>query len=99
MKKLTIYGASDDLIEIKDDIREEFYGGSDEGEYVGFSDGTLLKILYNRDGCWKISIVKMNAEIINRFEAIDPDSKDYSDKITIEGNFDWVVCGEGKRIK
>jgi len=40
---LKVYGASDDLIEIKGDIREEFSRYDSEGDYLAFSDGTVLK--------------------------------------------------------
>jgi hypothetical protein len=98
MKKIIISGGSDDLIEIEGDIGEEFYAHQD-GDFLSFSDGTLLKIIYTEDGCWRISVIQMNAKIIERFEATDSDSEEYSDKLTIEGDFNWVICGQLAKVK
>jgi hypothetical protein len=41
----------------------------------------------------------MNAEIIDRFDATDSDGDEYSDRLTIKGDFQWIICGKGKIIK
>lgn len=58
MTTTTITGASDDLIELDGQIREEFshYGyDDDQGCLLAFSDGTLLSIKYDDDGIWRIA--------------------------------------------
>jgi hypothetical protein len=95
MAKVTVYGASDDLIEVEGDIREEFNPRSDDVEegnaYLAFSDGTVLKVKY--DGCWRITPVARGSAEYQKTEATDED-KDYSDKVTLEGEeLRWVVYG------
>ncbi len=57
---LRVSGASDDLIQIKGDITEEFNhyaGDNDEGVYLAFSDGTVLKAFRDSDGLWRLSVL------------------------------------------
>lgn len=94
MKTITIYGASDDLIEIEGDIREEFTPKEDgEPEYLAFSDGTVLSILYTTDGFWRIQRLAVGTATYNKTEAIDADTDDYSDEVVLSGDIKWVVCG------
>lgn len=56
MKHLTLYGASDDLIEIDGDFREEI------------SDWTPLEvagliIVVRFEGCWSIKVTQMDEEV------------------------------------
>ncbi len=99
IKKLTISGASDDLIEIEGDIRDEYYANCEGTNYLAFSDGTCLKLTYESGGCWRIYILSMNAKIIEHFIATDPDGTEPNDRLTIEGDIKWLVCGKGKIIK
>jgi hypothetical protein len=102
--QITIYGSSDDLIEIDGDIQEEMNGYSadkdDEPCYLAVSDGTLLKVKY--DGCWRFTCVKKgSAVMVNSNDADDdkdgsrPDGKPwYSEIVTLTGdNLRWVVRG------
>jgi len=94
MVKVTVYGASDDLIEIEGDLREEFsYPCGDDDDkkvYLGFSDGTLLSVRY--DGYWRFGrMVKGSAEF-SKEEASDPD-RNYSDRVTLVGDVRWVLMG------
>ena len=94
MKTIKIYGASDDLIEIDGDIREEFVY-LEEGETgIAISDGTLIVANYDSEGCWRFHrLVKGSAEY-TKVEAEGPDSKNYSDVVTLTGeNIRWVVMG------
>jgi hypothetical protein len=92
-----VYGASDDLIEVDGDIREEFgaYGTDDDGPlYLAFSDGTLATIRYGADekGYWRIFIHREGAAKSSLRQATDEDT-DYSDILTLTGDVKWVVCG------
>lgn len=93
--KVTIYGASDDLIEIGGDLREEFNAlGDDDSAYLGFSDGTLLLIQYGKGGnaFWRITPVIYGSAAYSKVEATSEDD-DYSDVVTLDGEIKWVVCG------
>lgn len=90
---LKVYGASDDLVEVEGDIREEFNPSGNGPSYLAVSDGTVLRIIY--DGIWHIDRIKVGASSIKKHNATDED-KDYSDVVTLTGEspFDWVVFGD-----
>lgn len=85
MRSVSVRGASDDLIEVEGDLREEFNFYSSEEKYSGwlaFSDGTLASIAY--DGFWRMHVF---------FEGKDT-------KITLEradgSPIKWVTFASGK---
>lgn len=57
MKHLTLYGASDDLIEIDGDFREEIADEKGELEIAG------LIITIEFEGCWSIKVIQMDEEV------------------------------------
>lgn len=103
---IEVYGASDDLIEVEGEIREEFsYSGDDErGDVLGFSDGTLLSIEYGRAGIWRINLLASGALAYNKDEGYSDEGQRedgkpaYSDVVTLSGEPEvvvrWVVHGE-----
>lgn len=97
---VTVYGASDDLIEIEGDIREEFiYPSLDDdgdGVFLAFSSGHVLRIRYSSSGVWRIEPVFSAGEL--RIEqAPENDDDKYTDVAVIDGaafqGFRWVVLG------
>ncbi len=90
---ITIYGASDDLIEIEGDVRKEF-SHSSEDAYLGCSDGTLLRVAYTEDGTWRITPVHLGSSKYEKKEAVSADSDEYSDRVTLTGEIKWVVLGQ-----
>lgn len=94
MKTIYISGASDDLIEIDGDIREEF-NHYDEGSpfYLTFSDGTVLSINYNNDGFWRINRLTIGSAEYSKHEGMDEEN-DYSDIVTLKGDIKWAVGGK-----
>lgn len=89
---LTVYGASDDLIEIEGDISEEFQY-LDSGDLLAFSDGTILDIEYRR-GIWRIVPVYRGRAALLINPAVEGDDDHYSDRVTLNGvTVDWVVHG------
>ena len=97
MAKVKIYGCSDDLIEVEGDIREEFSKFETSLErpvLLGFSDGTVLKVYYGEDGIWHINKEISGTCTVTHEPARDPNGRDYSDEVTLEGqDIDWVVFG------
>jgi len=67
----TIYGASDDLIELEGDVNDEFdaYPG-DTLRFLTFNDNTVLSIQYANegDGIWRIEIVRQGAITLHRLD-------------------------------
>jgi hypothetical protein len=91
---ITIYGASDDLIEVEGVIREEFpyNDANDTGDLVALSNGCIFRIRY--DGCWRITPVVIQAGTLwEKTEAVSEDDDNYSDRVTIHGPVTWVVHG------
>jgi hypothetical protein len=96
MSVITVYGASDDLIEIEGAIREEFSAiDAAPGHLLAFSDGTVLSVRYGREGLWRIAPVCRGAASLNirQTSADDPDG--YTDRATLsmpDGDaFRWAV--------
>lgn len=87
MNTVTIYGSSDDLIEVEGDISEEF--GHDNG-FLFFDDGTIVQVEYNNGGVWRINIIEGPAKIKSHQQPCGPE--EYSEKMTLEGEFKTVDC-------
>lgn len=91
---ITIYGASDDLIEIEGDLEQEFYcygADEEEGMYLAFSDGTLLSVHYSNLGIWRLQLVVEGLSDFSKVEGTDNDF--HSDKITLDGPITWAILG------
>jgi hypothetical protein len=99
---LVIYGASDDLVEVEGDVREEFNPG-DGPSYLAVSDGTVLRIAY--DGRWRIDrIAEGGAAVYEHILAeADEGHRDdahstpaYSDVVMMDDHIrlKWVVFGD-----
>ena len=98
---IRIYGASDDLIEIAGDWREELNPPLDRDEEDGVcalvcSDGTALKVVY--DGCWRFSPLAKGSAAYSIEQAVGEDadrradgSSGYSDLVTLDGDVRWVA--------
>ena len=100
--EIVIYGASDDLVEVDGSIIEEFFYPLDpeKPQFLAFSDGTVLSILYDNDGIWKIRQVAIGKAQYSKKEVVSSDSDEYSDKVTLKGgNIQWVVFGSAFAYK
>lgn len=93
MQTITIYGTSDDLIEIEGAIREEFSALDAENAKLAFGDGTVLSVKYDDDGCWRINRIIEGTAKYEKMEATDPDG-DYTDRVTLTGDVKWVLYGK-----
>lgn len=89
---IKVYGASDDLIEVEGSISEEFSASSDEDNYLGFSNGTVLRVRYTDNGTWEIRVMKNGGGKPCITHNNGPDSDSYSDVLQM-GDADWVVFG------
>lgn len=92
---LKIYGASDDLIEVESDNQREFHSEefqADQTNVLGFSDGTLLEIRYDKWGVWRITSVVRGLNFI-RIEPAETDIK--SDYAFIDAhNIEWIILSK-----
>jgi len=88
-----IYGASDDLIEVQGALNEEF-PYSDGDAFLGFSDGTLLRIRHDAEGIWRIMPVCAGPAFEGVEQAPENDDRNYTDRATL-GDVLWVLRGDG----
>ena len=89
----TIYGASDDLIEIEGDISEEFAAYDlDEDAVIGASNGVLLRVRYDDDGVWRLAPIRGADRVTITVAPVDDDDN-YSDRVVITDPVEWVVLG------
>jgi hypothetical protein len=95
---VTVYGASDDLIEVEGDIREEFPCRDDsEDNLLAFSDGTVLRVAFDEDGIWRLTpVVTGSAALTHVF---GQDDREHTDKATLDGDVRWVVYGSEMATK
>ena len=97
---VTVYGASDDLIEIDGDIHEEFshYSSGEEGDpaLLAFSDGTVLRIVHDSEGMAHHPVVQGTATLTHTF---GQDDREHTDKATLDGDIRWVVYGQEMAVK
>lgn len=89
MKTVTVYGASDDLLEVEGDITEEFGCYDIEAGILAFSDGTLLGVQY--DGCWRITTRAKGSAALTHVPADGEYTDNYSDRVTLSGDIKWCV--------
>lgn len=90
---VSVYGSSDDLIEVEGAIREEFEAlGEDDGVLLVFSTGVVLRVAYSNQGVWRITPVA-GSELVSIVQAPEDDEDNYSDRAHLLGNPAWVVCG------
>ena len=59
MTSTIIFGASDDLLEIRGSINDEFAVDCDEPVLIGLSNGWLIRATYGsrHDGCWRFEVI------------------------------------------
>jgi hypothetical protein len=89
---VTITGASDDLIELDDDICEEFtYLDTDGGDLVALSDETVARVVFDSDGVWRITVVAKGAGAATLIHASLDDG--HTDELRVEGPISWAVHG------
>lgn len=95
-ESITIYGASDDLIECEGAISDEWnvYNPA----IVTCSDGTVLRVAYAEkdEAFWRIERLQAGSAEYAHVAGTDEDT-DYSDKVTLTGDIEWVTCGVAKK--
>jgi hypothetical protein len=89
---ITIYGASDDLIEVGGDIREEFNPDGDSA-LMACSEGTILRVTFDHNGVWRITPVVHGSAALTIAQAPESDDRNYTDRATLTGDIAWVVHG------
>lgn len=97
---ITVYGTSDDLIQVEGDIDEEFYyaglakATDYGGDLLAFSNGTILRIRIDASGVWRITPIMQGSGLTDIDLAPEDDESNYSDRATLSDAV-WVVHGIG----
>lgn len=82
----TIYGASDDLIEVEGDVRGEL-NVYDQETILKCSDGTLLAIRYGKPGqgaIWDIDVLREGSLFSSKEICVEETEEGYSDKVILK---------------
>lgn len=89
---IKIFGQSDDLVELRGSIEEEFglYG---KASFLHFSDGTIIKAEYAPDkkAIWRLSRIKTGSATYEQIECVSEDADLYSDVVTLTGEIKCVA--------
>lgn len=91
MAEVTIYGASDDLVELDGDFYEEI-SAYNSTTLLAFGDGTLLEVKYALEGVWRIRRVYEGTAEYENDEDPGNDENRYSDKVTLRGDLRWCLA-------
>lgn len=88
---LTVTGASDDLIILNGAIVEEFARYDSDGDYLAFSDGTVLKAVYDQDGIWRFNLIHKGILYQEKIEGVAAENT--NDIVKFATGIAWCVCG------
>jgi hypothetical protein len=104
-RTVTVYGASDDLVELDGAVYEEFtYRGDEDrngtrGDLVAFSDGTVIRIVFDGDdrGNWRITPVARGTATLT-IEQVAETDEGTTDRAVLDPGPDgdpirWAVHG------
>lgn len=86
MAQVTIFGYSDDLIEVRGDIHDEL--GAYGGGVFGFDDGTILRADYgDTTGTWRFEVLATGngSSLVRIHNPQDGDEDDYTERWKREG--------------
>lgn len=102
MPKVTVAGASDDMIEIGGDVEDEFYCYADDGRQgrLTFSDGTALHVYRDANSVWRIDQTGFgSATVIIDGAQDEPGDPAYGrDFAIVDGPFSWIeVASDGSQ--
>jgi hypothetical protein len=89
---VTIYGRSDDLIEVEGDIRAEFCDCSDKVKQLNFSDGSAIVLRYMPNGCWDIHVKYCGRGTTFSMQSHDNDVTSYTDVLTLRRDSPFTAC-------
>lgn len=87
-----VRGHSDDIIFVEGDIREEFGRFDSDGDYLAFSDGTLLYAIYDNEGIWRFKVIFKGVLYDEKIEGnVEEDTFDI---VCLKDGIKWCVIGE-----
>lgn len=96
IKGTMITGASDDLIEIEGEIREEFSAWECKNGVIACSDGTLLRVSYDENGIWRFR-VDFKGCLFERKEEGSVNN-DTNDEVFFKEGLNWIIFHEDPSV-
>lgn len=87
--KTKVTGASDDLIEIDGEIREEFNAYDCSNGRIAFSDGTLMSVNYDNGGIWRFNLLFKGSLYLGKEDGSV--EEDTNDVIYFKEGLKWVI--------
>lgn len=100
--KCQVYGSSDDNIVVVGPAprqADEIGDFNTPRRFVGFSDGTILRIAYAEgdEGLWRIALVRKGSAHFENAPATDEETN-YTDRATLIGDdLHWWVAAKSER--
>lgn len=92
MKKIRIYGASDDLIEVEGDIQAEGSPRADQPGYVVLNTGDVFSFGMDPEGTWLVKHIVVSTPPLWVDMLKHPVSPEgYSEVAVIEGKFESLI--------
>lgn len=97
----TVFGASDDLIEFRGGVYEEFSfcpRDEDETRMLAFSDGSLLRVQYDDHGIWRFNVLAKGGLFDAHHPYMGEDNPHAenreSDAVTFQPGIRWALLGD-----
>lgn len=96
----TVYGESDDLIEVNGDVRGEVgcYGTDERphGVLLVFSDGTILEAKYGKGdmGVWGLATLCKGDKLKEITPCADEDARPHSDVAHFDDGVTWAYAAK-----
>lgn len=90
-KGTIVTGASDDLIELRGELYEEFSSYDCNNGVIAFSDGTILNVRYD-DGIWRFNLISKGTLYIKTEQGIV--DEDTNDTVYFDEGLKWCVFSD-----
>lgn len=92
-----VTGESDDLIEIRGELTEEFNSYDCSDGTMAFSDGTLLRVDYDQDGIWRFKPIYKGELFEKVIDGSVPD--DTNDEVYFKDGLKWCVFSAEMQVE
>ncbi|MFL0197795.1 hypothetical protein ACJDU8_19820 [Clostridium sp. WILCCON 0269] len=92
-----VTGASDDLIEIGGELEEEFNAYDCNDGTMAFSDGTLLRVDYSKDGIWKFNPIYKGSLFVRVIQGSI--SEDTNDEAYFDSGLKWCAFSTEMQVE
>lgn len=92
IKGTIVTGASDDLIELRGDLYEEFNSYDCNNGAIAFNDGTILNVRYDEDGIWRFNLISKGSLYIKIEQGIV--DEDTNDIVYFKEGLKWCVFSD-----